>query len=167
VKRTGIALAYVVATLLTVLLIQRVLHAEPAAILSYSEFKTLLKKGRVSDLVLGPQVITGAFAAEGLEGVWPKDRLDELKRSANGAALHFTTTRVEDPGLVAELEAAGVKFTGRVDATWISTILSWVVPMLAFMGIWMFAMRRMGGVAGASPHSERAGPGSICSTAPA
>jgi cell division protease FtsH len=148
VKRTGIALAYVVATLLTVLLIQRVLHAEPAAILSYSEFKTLLKKGRVSDLVLGPQVITGAFAAEGLEGVWPKDRLDELKRSANGAALHFTTTRVEDPGLVAELEAAGVKFTGRVDATWISTILSWVVPMLAFMGIWMFAMRRMGGVAG-------------------
>jgi cell division protease FtsH len=60
---------------------------------------------------------------------------------------HFSTTRVEDPGLVAELQAAGVKFTGRVDTAWVSGILSWVLPMLVFMAIWIVAMRRMGGVA--------------------
>ena len=58
------------------------------------------------------------------------------------------TTRVEDPGLVPELEAARVRFTGHVANTWISTLLSWILPAVIFVGLWMLVMRRMSPRAG-------------------
>jgi cell division protease FtsH len=53
------------------------------------------------------------------------------------------TTRVEDPGLVPELEAARVRFTGHVANTWLATLLSWILPAVIFVGLWMFVMKRM------------------------
>ena len=53
------------------------------------------------------------------------------------------TTRVEDPGLVPELEAAHIRFTGHVANTWLSTLLSWILPSVIFVGLWMFVMKRM------------------------
>ena len=80
-------------------------------------------------------------------GLLPKEKLEELKRA--GAGTHpFVTARVDDPGLVAELEAANVKYTGRVENTWLSTLLSWILPALVFVGVWALVMRRMGGAQG-------------------
>jgi len=146
-KQRTFSIGYFVAMLVALVLIQSILFAPHAETLSYSEFKALAKKGKVSDLILDRQVITGTLAAEGLEGVLPKEKIEELKRSGAGAH-RFTTPRVDDPGLVAELEAANVKYTGRVENTWLSTLLSWVVPTLLFLGVWLFVIRRMGGAQG-------------------
>jgi cell division protease FtsH len=143
-KQRTFSVGYVIATVLALVLIQSILLAPHAESLSYSEFKTLVKKGKVSDLVLDRQTISGTVAAEGLEGLLPKAKLEELKRSGGGPH-RFVTTRVDDPGLVAELEAANVKFTGRAENTWLTTLLSWILPTLLFVGVWMFVMRRMGG----------------------
>ena len=143
-KQRTFSVGYVIATVLALVLIQSILLAPHAESLSYSEFKTLVKKGKVSDLVLDRQTITGTLAAEGLEGLLPKAKLEELKRS-DGGAHRFVTTRVDDPGLVVELEAANVKFTGRMENTWLTTLLSWILPTLLFVGVWLFVMRRMGG----------------------
>ena len=95
-----------------------------------------MRKGKVSNLVLDKQTITGTLPAEGLEGLLPMEKLEELKRA--GAGTHpFVTARVDDPGLVAELEAANVKFTGRVENTWLSMLLSWILPALVFVGVWV------------------------------
>jgi cell division protease FtsH len=146
-KQQKFSIGYLVATVLALILIQSLLFAPHAETLSYSEFKTLVKKGKVSDLILDKQAITGTLATSGLEGLLPKEKLEELKR--RGGDVHrFTTARVDDPGLVAELEAANVKFTGRVENTWLSTLLSWVLPTLLFMGVWLFVMRRMSGAQG-------------------
>ena len=110
---------------------------------SYSEFKALVGKGKVSDLVLDQQTISGSVAVEGLEGVLPKDRIEALKR-AGGATHRFVTVRVDDPGLVAELEQAHVKFEGHVATTWLSTLLSWILPAVVFVGVWLLVMRRFG-----------------------
>jgi cell division protease FtsH len=56
----------------------------------------------------------------------------------------FVAARVEDPGLVAELEQANVKYTGHVENPWLSTLLSWVLPAVVFAGVWIFVMRRFG-----------------------
>ena len=56
----------------------------------------------------------------------------------------FTTVRVEDPDLVKELNARGVKFTGVIESTFLKDIISWVVPALIFGGIWFFLIRRLG-----------------------
>jgi cell division protease FtsH len=142
-----VALGYLIAGILAVVLIQSFIFAPRPESISYSEFKTLVKKGKVSDLLLDSQAITGTLAADGLEGILPKDTLEALKRSGAGP-YRFVTVRVDDPGLVTELEAASVKFTGRADNTWVSTVLSWILPTLLFMGVWVFLTRRMGGAQG-------------------
>ena len=110
--------------------------------LSYNEFKALVKRGKVTDLLLDRQSITGALSPEGLEGVLPKDKIEDLKRYGKGTH-RFITVRVDDAGLVPELEAAKVRFSGRVENTWFSLLLSWVVPALIFVGLWAFLIRRM------------------------
>jgi cell division protease FtsH len=140
-------LPYVVAAGLALILISSFLRGPHPESISYSEFKTLVRKGKVSNLILDAHVITGTLVTDGLEGVLPTEKIEALRQSGPGASA-FVTTRVEDPGLVSELEAANVRFTGRVDNPWLTTVLSWVVPMLLFVGVWVFLIRRMGGAQG-------------------
>ena len=142
-KQQKFSVWYFIAALIALLLLQSVLFAPHAETVSYSEFKALVKKGKVSNLVLDKQTIRGSLATDGLEGLLPKEKLEALKR-AGGATHQFTTARVDDPGLVAELEAANVKFAGRVENTWLSALLSWVLPAVIFVGVWLVLMRRLG-----------------------
>jgi cell division protease FtsH len=140
-KHRTFSIGYFVIVLITMLVAQAVLFAPHAENLSYSEFKALVKRGKVSDLTLDKQTIRGTLATEGLEALLPKDKVEELKRSGGGTH-QFVTARVDDPGLVAELEAANVKFAGRVENTWLSALLSWVLPAVVFVGVWVVLMRR-------------------------
>ena len=142
-KQQSFTAWYFVAALLIMFLVQALLLAPHVENLSYSEFKSLVAKDKVSSLVIGKQVITGTLAANGLEGLLAKEKIDELKRYGGGVH-RFVTARVDDPGLVAELEAAHVTFTGSVENTWLTALLSWVVPALVFVGLWALVMRRMG-----------------------
>jgi cell division protease FtsH len=146
-KKQRFSIGYFVIALIALFLLQSVLFAPHAETLSYSEFKAAARKGKVSNLVLDKQTISGTLATDGLEGLLPKERLEALKRVGSGP-YPFVTARVDDPSLVAELEAANVKFTGRVENTWLSTLLSWILPALVFVGVWVFVMRRMGGAQG-------------------
>jgi cell division protease FtsH len=146
-KPRKLSVGYVIAAVVALMLIQSLWFEPRAEHLSYSEFKTLLRKGKVSDVVVDSHSITGALARDGLEGLLPNDRIEALKGQGPGTS-RFVTARVDDPVLVAELEAAKVKFAGRVEHTWLSTLLSWLLPTLLFLGVWMFVMRRMGGMQG-------------------
>jgi cell division protease FtsH len=142
-KRQTVSLGYFITAMIALLILQSILSQPQAGALSYSEFKTLVKKGKVSYVVVDKQTVTGALVAEGLEGLLPADKLEQLKR-AGGGTPQFTTARVDDPLLVADLEAANVKFSGRVENTWLPTLLSWVLPAVVFVGVWMILMRRLG-----------------------
>jgi cell division protease FtsH len=142
-KQRKFSIGYLVLAFLAMLLIQSVFFAPHPENLTYNEFKALLKKGKVSNLTLDKQSITGTLATEGLEGILSKEKVEELKSAGKGPH-RFVTTRVEDPGLVAELESAGVRFAGRVENTWLSVLVSWVLPALIFFGLWAVLMRRMG-----------------------
>ena len=115
--------------------------------LPYSDFKALLKAGRISNVGLSETIISGTLLNEGLEGVLAGETAEKLRKLGRGEH-RFTTVRVSDPALVAELEAAKVRFTGQVESKWLSTLLSWIVPAVVFFAIWSFAMKRMGGAAG-------------------
>jgi cell division protease FtsH len=96
----------------------------------YSEFKAMVRDGQVAEVVIGDQLIHGT-----------------LKNAADKAKT-FQTTRVEDPKLVEELEAKGVKYTGEMLNRWLPDLLGWVIPLLFFVGIWGFFFRRMSGAEG-------------------
>ena len=98
-KQRTFSIGYLVIALVAMVILQSVLLAPHAENLSYSEFKTLVKKGKVSNLILDKQTISGALSTEGLETLLPKEKLEELKR-LGGGTHQFVTARVDDPGLV-------------------------------------------------------------------
>jgi len=96
----------------------------------YSEFKSLVRSGQVAEVAVGDTHIRGA-----------------LKKNDEGAGA-FSTTRIEDPKLVEDLEQAGVKYSGELVSRWLPEILGWVIPILLLIGLWTFFFRRIGGAEG-------------------
>jgi cell division protease FtsH len=83
-----------------------------------------------------------------LEGILPKDKIDTIMETTgkrDASDLHpFAAVRINDPDLVRDLEAAKVPYTGKIESTWFTTLLSWVLPALIFFGLWSVLIRRMG-----------------------
>jgi cell division protease FtsH len=133
---------YAVVAMLALFGVQAFLLVPHPESMSYSEFKALLGAGKVSELALYPDTIQGTLSPAGLEGILSKEKIEAITKSGKSAP-EFVTTRVEDPGLVGELEAAHVRFTGHAASTWLATLLSWSLPAVIFVGLWMFVMKRM------------------------
>jgi cell division protease FtsH len=127
--RARFSLGYFIVALLLMILIQNLFLAETIHRIPYSEFKDLLRSGKIESVTLSQDDIRG-LVKEGQEG-------------ALGGTRLFLTIRVQDPDLVNELEQQGVKYSGRYESTWLTTLLSWVVPILIFFGIWSLIFRRM------------------------
>src|SRR5690606_29787235 len=118
---------YFILTFILLLLIQNYFFTSRVEVLSYGSFKTLLKAGKVRDISIGQQSISGTLINDNLEGLLPEQQLQKFRQSTT-AEYRFTTTPVADPGLVAELEEAGVDFGGRFESNWLPTLLSWILP---------------------------------------
>ena len=140
-RKHQFSLLYFLITFFVLISLQNYLFAPHVENFSYSEFKTVLNKGFVRDVVVEQEVIRGTLKVENLEGVLPPPKVAEFKKMGKGDRM-FSAVRVEDPGLVGDLEKAGVQFSGVRVNTWFRSILSWMLPALLFVGIWMLLMRR-------------------------
>ncbi|WP_138933475.1 ATP-dependent zinc metalloprotease FtsH [Roseovarius arcticus] len=118
-------IGYAVFVFLSILAIQLWMAGRTIVTLEYSEFLTYLHDDKIAEVTVTQTRIEGTFTS-------PVDGKD-----------HFVTQRVE-PGFAAELEAAGVKFAGGSDQTWLTTLLSWILPAVFFVGIWALVIRKMG-----------------------
>ena len=115
-------LGYFVVAFVAMLLVQNWLGEYSAeAPIPYSEFQRLLDAGKVSDLRVDQERISGT-----------------LKEPIQGRT-RFTTNRVE-PQLAAELEKAQVDFSG-VTQSGLAKLLGWLLPVLLFFGLWVFFFR--------------------------
>lgn len=92
----------------------------------YSQFLEYQRAGRVADLVIGPNQITG-----------------RLVDPAEDQPDSFRTLRV-DPELADRLVTEGLEFTGTAERTWSSQVWAWILPLAAFVAVWIFLMRRLG-----------------------
>jgi cell division protease FtsH len=146
-RQKQFSLWYFLATFVILVAIQNFLFGAHTENLSYSDFKTLVRTGKVTDLSLDPRTISGKLTPEGLEGLLPKEKIAELQRAGKGEH-RFVTVRVDDPMLIQELEASKVRFAGQLENTWFATLLSWILPALIFFGLWGVFMKRMGGASG-------------------
>ncbi|MCC7179184.1 MAG: ATP-dependent zinc metalloprotease FtsH [Acidobacteria bacterium] len=96
----------------------------------YSEFKALVRGGQVAEVAVGDTHIRGVL------------------KSADEGGAAFSTTRIDDPKLVEDLDQAGVKYSGELVSRWLPEILGWVVPILLLIALWTFFFRRIGGAEG-------------------
>jgi cell division protease FtsH len=91
----------------------------------YSEFIAAVKAGKVSEIAISDSSIQGRMTSED---------------GAESGEL-FRTIRV-DPEISQLLEANNVKYSGRLENNFFGTLLSWLIPIAIFFGIWIFMMRR-------------------------
>ena len=108
--RPGGAVWYVLGFLMLMALAQAWFLAPAGRQISYSEFKAAVRGGQVAEVVVGEQTIRGTF-----------------NRDVNGSR-NFNTARIEDPKLLEELDAAGVKYTGEFVSRWLPEVISWIIP---------------------------------------
>ena len=99
--------------------------------ISYSDFKALVRDGKVAEVTVGEDRIRG-----------------QLKQAPEKGARNFTVVPIEDSKLVEELEKNSVKFTGEVPNRWMAEVLGWVIPLVFLVALWSFFFRRMGGAEG-------------------
>ena len=53
---------------------------------------------------------------------------------------------MDDPGLVADLEKAGVKFNGIHSSSWSQLMWVWIFPIALIVLVWFYLSRRLGGM---------------------
>jgi cell division protease FtsH len=119
---------YWIAAFIGILFIQYLFASSRAvAPILYSDFEQYLREGKVTEVAISDDFIRG-----------------ELNQPLPGGQTQFTTTRV-DPQFADELQKYNVRFTGQIESTFLTDLLSWIVPVLLFFGLWMFLLKRMGG----------------------
>ncbi len=125
-KKTQFNIWYFIAAMLLILTFQSLWHqGRQITPVPYSRFQDMLEKGEIESVVVTDTHVTG-----------------RLRQPTPDGRTTVVAVRVE-PDLARDLAKYGVEFAGRIESTLIRDILSWVVPMVVFFAIWMFAVRRL------------------------
>ncbi|MCX7613498.1 MAG: ATP-dependent zinc metalloprotease FtsH [Caldimicrobium sp.] len=132
--KTLFILILVFISLPTIYVLQRYLN--PVEKLSYYEFKALLKKSQVQDVIIGKRDIQGKFK----EGA--AETLHEIRGKPIKLTPIFITHRGDDPDLIRLLEERGINFEIKPESGFWINLLSWVVPVLLLILFWIFIFRR-------------------------
>ncbi len=96
------------------------------AVLPYSQFQQLVREKKVAEVKVG------------------EDRLEGTLKEPLDGKTRFITNRV-GPELAKELDDAQVKYSGTVENRLVEMLLSWLLPVLLFGGVWLLIARRMAG----------------------
>ena len=144
-KKTHFNIAYFLIAFALLLVIENYFLAREILTIGYGDFKVLLNEGKVNDLTISADAIEGKLVDGAQERlVTLKNEKDEKEIKRMKEMKIFIAVRMEDPDLVKELGEKGVRYTVRPQSTWFMTLLSWVLPILIFFGLWVFLFRRMG-----------------------
>src|SRR2546430_3836245 len=123
---------YWIAAIAAVMIIQAIFASyTQIQTIPYSEFQDDLKAGKIAEVRVSGNYIQGKFKEDDAKGY-----------------TDFITTRV-DATTADELSKYNVKFAGAIESTLLRDLLSWVIPVALFFGVWWFMYRRFAGGGGA------------------
>jgi len=125
--KARLSIWYFLIVFITISFLQRYYFSSKVETIPYSQFKQYIAQGTLGPLdklTIGPENINGTLAGSSGKG--------------------FTTVRVNDPGLVKELDERKVNYSGWYENKFLGGLLSWILPLGFFFLIWRFAMKKMG-----------------------
>ena len=129
-KHHKFSIWYVLLGVWVVLLIQNYLATALAIrTIPYSEFLNLVRENKVMEVAITANQIQGKIKLDGTE---------------QGKTELFKTVRV-DPDISTLLEKYNVVFKGQFESTLVRDLFSWIFPIVLFIGVWYFLMKRMTG----------------------
>ncbi len=131
--------------------------------LSYREFKEAVAQGKVEEVVILERQIVGLFrdssevadttdshVSTGPVAPW-RLRLEEIERQMQRQFYVNRLPDMDDPELLPLLERADVEYSGRIEDNFLRDFfLNWIVPILFFVLLWAFLIRRLGSMGGPS-----------------
>ncbi len=115
---------YLVIAVIVFSYLQPLLFSSKTEAISYSQFKQYVDQKIAGELIIGPESIKGTLAGS-------------PKRA-------FVTVRVNDPDLVKELDERKISYSGQYENRFLSSLISWILPLGIFFLIWRFAIKKMG-----------------------
>jgi len=113
----------------------------------YSEFRAHLARHEVVDAVVRQNEILGRIVPKA--GPATNTVAQTNTQAEATAPFQFRTQRIEDPDLVRDLQASGAQYNGERPSFLSQFLVSWVLPMALYLGIWSLVSKKMG-VAGQS-----------------
>ena len=133
-KKAQFHIGYFLIAILGILLVRDLwlqsMQVEP---IPYNEFTRLLEEGEVKEVIITDNYIRGV-----------------LKNPGTNKKEKFVTSRVETD-LANELQKYDIKYTRIIENTFWRDLLSWTLPALLFIGVWIFLVKRLaskGGLGG-------------------
>ncbi|MCX5817388.1 MAG: ATP-dependent zinc metalloprotease FtsH [Proteobacteria bacterium] len=126
-KTKSFTFIYFIIAFIAIIIINSYIFTSEVKNIPYSEFKELITKGKISDVVIDVEAIQGNLSLE------------------SGKKTKFLTSRVDDPDIVKDLQKNNIKFSGQYENKFIKAIISWVLPFAIIILIWNLLMRKMGG----------------------
>jgi len=134
-KKASFSIVYILIAFLMLSLLQLWLSPKVENV-AYSQFKKLITEGKITSVAVSSRFLKGYEKVQdgSKEPLFPK--------------LMYVTPRVDDRNLVEFLEQNNTEIIAENENTFLMTLLSWVLPALIFVGIWYWAMKRMGQGAG-------------------
>jgi len=126
-KHYKFSIWYFVIGIWLVLLMQNYLASSMAVkTIPYSEFIQYLEQGKIAEVAISANEIQGRLMPE-KEGDRPR---------------YFKTVRVEKE-ISDLLSTHNVQYSGTIESTLVRDIISWLLPVFLFLGVWFFLMKRM------------------------
>lgn len=118
---------YILAAVLALLFFREVwTAADQGQTIPFSQFREWLDKGVMNNVVVGPDTISGTYKTD----------------SKTSKSQPFTTVRV-DTEIADALMRRHVPFSGQAQPGWIEGLVSWLLPSLGLILLWMFLLRPM------------------------
>jgi cell division protease FtsH len=130
-KKTSFSIIYIVIAFLFLTLLQTWLSPQVENV-SYSQFKKYISDGKITSVVVSSRMLKGY------------EKVQDGRKEPLFPKLIYVTPRLDDPNLVGFLENNNVEIIAENENTFLMALLSWVLPALIFVGIWFWAMKRMG-----------------------
>ena len=124
---------FVIALFLLLAFQQFITASRQIETISYSEFRRQLEEGNIESVGVADTYIRGI-----------------IREPEPGGPTEIFTVRVE-PDLAADLDEFGIGYHGIVQDTFVTKLLSWILPVLLFFGLWLYVFRRFaerGGMGG-------------------
>jgi len=146
---------YFLSFFLILVLIQTFFSWERSYPVSYRDFRRLVEIKGVDDLEISNENITGVILPKGVEYLAKETKDPELPQHLEKQFAKkpvFSTVRMEDRDLLKLLDKQSIQYRALPGRAWLTALLSWLLPMLLLIGLWLFIFRRIG-----------AGPGGIMS----
>jgi cell division protease FtsH len=127
-KKTQFNIWYFVIALLGLLFLEQIWSQQQTIeSIPYSQFEKELTGGEIAKITVTETQIRGTY-----------------KEARKDGQVGFVTTRV-DPSLAEDFSQYDVDYAGATDNTWLSQLMSWILPFLLIFGLWMFVFRRVMG----------------------